>query len=73
MKPISDGVYIYPQIIPNSNGDAWWYGEPRHLSLLHEIRIKGEYIRTDKLNIPIGQIRKYIASIDADKKRKRGK
>ena len=44
---------------------VWYYEDPQGLVVLHEVRDKGQYLRTDQFTIPWAMVRASVARKDA--------
>lgn len=43
------------------NESVWIYEESNGITIVHEVRVKGEYMRTDQFTIPIKKTRLFEA------------
>lgn len=46
------------------HAQAWWYETDGGIEIVHEIRTKGEYVRTETIKIPWRSIRAALARKD---------
>lgn len=48
----------------NITKEVWYYEEKGHIELLHEIRVDGNYVRTDHIKIPKWRLKRSLKRME---------